>query len=338
MFDLFQRIVETNQETFDADRLLLYRLAEVQLKNGESAAAAATAERAFQLAPDDRELVKASGIQTAAALHVITASELRDRGMFAWAEREYRQALAPEVAPEYVDIKARVWLAEMLHDQLQDGDAADVLEPLVEAFTNNEKLKRAVIEANPLPSGIQSRMHFFRACHFEQQKEVAKQKEELRAGIDASPTDADVLIAMHRVENPSPEWQAKTSELIMQASQKSGRDIQRWRQRWEARRAVDPDGDRTRRDLAQMLNDYAWLVSNTEGDAAQALRNSKESLRLEPGMAGYLDTLARCYYRLGDYENAVKYQRQAVRRDPHSGQMDRQLELFEKALAASKEQ
>ena len=342
LWELFDQIVETNRETFEADRLLLYRLAEVQLENGAAKQAAQTAERAFQLPLDDKELVKVSKLwrvlQSDAAIHLIVASELRDRGLFDWSEREYRQALATDVAPDFVDIKARVWLAEMLHDQLQDGDAADVLAPLVEAAAQDEKIRRTLIGFSQLPASIKSRMHFFRACHYEQQHDVAAQMKELLAGVDASPTDADVLIAMYRVKDPSAEWRAKTSELILQASRKSGRDIQRWRQRWEARRAVNQESDRTRRDLAQKLNDFAWLVGNTEGDGEQALRHSKESLRLEPGTAGYLDTLARCYYRLNDHENAVKYQRQAVRRDPHSGQMNRQLELFENALAAARQQ
>jgi hypothetical protein len=47
-----------------------------------------------------------------------------------------------------------------------------------------------------------------------------------------------------------------------------------------------------------------------------------------------LDTLGRCYYAAGDLENAVKYQSQAVKLDQHSGQMRRQLEFFQKELAA----
>ena len=39
-----------------------------------------------------------------------------------------------------------------------------------------------------------------------------------------------------------------------------------------------------------------------------------------------------------DYENAVKYQKHAVSRDPHSGQLLRQLELFESARAADQNQ
>jgi tetratricopeptide (TPR) repeat protein len=58
------------------------------------------------------------------------------------------------------------------------------------------------------------------------------------------------------------------------------------------------------------------------------------SLEYVPNSAGYLDTLGRCYYAKQDYENAVKYQARAVALEPHSGQIRRQMKLFEEALAA----
>jgi tetratricopeptide (TPR) repeat protein len=80
-------------------------------------------------------------------------------------------------------------------------------------------------------------------------------------------------------------------------------------------------------------NQLAWLVSNTEGDQNEAVRCSLRSLELLPTAAGYMDTLGRCYYALGDYAKAVHHQSRAVRLEPHSAQMQRQLELFRQALA-----
>jgi hypothetical protein len=42
--------------------------------------------------------------------------------------------------------------------------------------------------------------------------------------------------------------------------------------------------------------------------------------------------LAHCYFGKGDYANAVKYQTQAVKFDPHSQQIRRQLAVFQRAL------
>jgi tetratricopeptide (TPR) repeat protein len=86
-------------------------------------------------------------------------------------------------------------------------------------------------------------------------------------------------------------------------------------------------------------NQWAWLVSNTEGDFQKAIRYSHRSIELIPPDAGesagasYLDTLGRCYYAAGDIENALKYQRQAIEKVDYMQVMQRQLAQFEKALA-----
>jgi tetratricopeptide (TPR) repeat protein len=82
-----------------------------------------------------------------------------------------------------------------------------------------------------------------------------------------------------------------------------------------------------------LYNQWAWLVANTEGDYHKAIRYSRRSLELLPNTASFLDTLGRCYYAAGDIEKAVKAQRQAVRLIPHMQVMQRQLALFERALA-----
>jgi hypothetical protein len=94
-------------------------------------------------------------------------------------------------------------------------------------------------------------------------------------------------------------------------------------------RPNEPDG----------YNQWAWLVSNTEGDFKKAIRYSHRSLELIPRGSGqaagasFLDTLGRCYFAAGDIENAVKYQRQAVAKVDYMQVMNRQLAQFEKALA-----
>jgi len=95
-------------------------------------------------------------------------------------------------------------------------------------------------------------------------------------------------------------------------------------------------------DSANPLNQFAWLVGNTVGEtdtelADQAIKYSHRSLEIRPGSAGYLDTLGRCYYARGDYKNAVKIQSDAVKLDPHSGLIRRQLEMFQAALDKSEQ-
>ena len=67
-----------------------------------------------------------------------------------------------------------------------------------------------------------------------------------------------------------------------------------------------------RRKLAGANNQLAWLVSNTVGDYAEAVRCSVRSLELRPDSPGYLDTLGHCYYAVGNFAEAVQAQQQAV--------------------------
>ena len=258
---------------------------------------------------------------------------MRDRGLFPWSEREYRKALEYKVPPYYVYIKSHIWLSEMLHDQQKDQRASEVLASMLAASEDDDKLRNGFRVWDQSMNSVTARRHFFEACHHEQQNQIEKQMAALREGVKASPTDADVLIAMYRIPGASDEWQRETRAYIRQAAMQASVSIRTGRAKWEATNNQNDYTDARNR-LAQRLNDYAWLVGNTEGNVEQALKFSQESLRLRPGTPGYLDTPGRCYYRLGDYENAVKYQRQAVSRDPHSGQLLRQLELFESARAA----
>ena len=74
-----------------------------------------------------------------------------------------------------------------------------------------------------------------------------------------------------------------------------------------------------------------WRIHRAIRDYDEALQASHRSLELKPNTAAYFDTLGRCYFAKGDYVHAVRYQKQALRHDPHSGQMRRQLAIFEQA-------
>jgi tetratricopeptide (TPR) repeat protein len=120
-------------------------------------------------------------------------------------------------------------------------------------------------------------------------------------------------------------WRADTRQRIGKLSQKFEHDI-----------AESPNDPIT-------YNQLAWLIANTEGDYEKAVRYSRRSLELlgaandyletAARRASFLDTLGRCYYAVGDYEQAVKNQREAVQLIPHMQVMQRQLKLFEAALA-----
>ena len=215
-----------------------------------------------------------------------------------------------------------------MHDHERHKEAADTLDPVVKAVqgeSNTGQLYarlREYYKELPTPDAIAARFHFYRAEQFQAEKDLNRARGELDLAINFDPTDADVLISMYRIPEADQKWRDSVRRRIGQLTDQFQQEIDQ-----------DPSD-------SSPYNQWAWLVSNTEGDFQKAIRYSHRSLELnangESGEASFLDTLARCYYAAGDYENAVKYERQALERMNYMQVMQRQMKLFEDALAKKK--
>lgn len=324
-------------EQFKKDPWLLYRLAESQAARGEKERAEKTAAEALAIAPQSYDQ------------HRVIGYQLQGRGLFAWAEREYRYVITSTEMITSDGIAARILLAEMMHDLAKEKEAADAVADLVQAMEADAATESLVRDASSgrSPDEITSRMYFFRALEHLGRKEYAQAKTALQKGARASAQaddegvigDADLLIAMYRLPEADEAWKKEAREEI----KKTATRFYNWIQQFEMAirdRDLDegPTGESARAALAMFCNQYAWLVGNTEGDYQEAIRLSHRSLELRPHTAGYMDTLAHCYFTAGDLENAVKWQTRAVRLEPHSGQLVRALARFEKAYAEKKNQ
>jgi tetratricopeptide (TPR) repeat protein len=310
---------------FSKDALLTYRLAEAQLKRGQKDLAEQTAQRAFE-APNENMTER---YEWAYRLH-------QSRGLVKWAEREYRHIIDKEPMVSITGLRSRQRLAEMLHDELRDHEAAEVYQPLVEAMDKDQSVERGVVQSRFEPNGIRSRMHYFFAEHARQKGSAAEQRSHLEKAVDFDPTEADALIAMHQANIPDPQFKEKARRLIESASGTFREQIDVMRKQVDRTLNNDVLREQAEFTLSLLNNQYAWLVANTVGDYHEALRLSHESLKLRPNTGAYLDTLAHCYYAVGDLENAVKHQAQAVAQEPHSAQIARKLGFFQKELEASK--
>ncbi len=213
----------------------------------------------------------------------------------------------------------------MLHDHLENEEAAEVLEPLVQAIQKKNAVlqqykkivqyyKRLRVFELPNPQSLAAQSHYYRAWHFGQIQDTEQQREELELAVKHDPEDADVLIAMHRLPGADEAWRQDARKRIQSLSR-------------QFQKAIDQEPGE-----ATFYNQWAWLISNTEGDFERAVRYSHRSLELRPDTASFLDTLGRCYYSTGDYATAILYQRQAIEGQPHLQVMQRQLALFEKKL------
>jgi len=319
-----QLVAERFSERFDESALLLYRLAEAQWKQDLKELAEQTAERALKVNQDVQQD------------HIIAAFTLQERGLFPWAEREYRHVLELGPTGSQNDLRARFLLSEMLHDIGRELDAAEVLQGAVDAMDGDQNVEYLVRRIGREPGSIRSRMHYFYAEHRRSQGQRQEQLEHLDRGVEQDPTDADVLIAMFRVADADDAWKKKTREFIEKAAQEFRQQV---RAAEQAVAAADNEEVRSiyNRQLAGANNQLAWLISNTEGDFDEALRCSLRSLELRPDTSGYLDTLGRCYFAKGEYEKAIQAQSRAVELEPHSGQIRRQLEFFQKTFESRRD-
>lgn len=260
--------------------------------------------------------------------HVNLAQFLKGRGQFQWWEKESRIVLekVPPLSSE--DIGTRKDLAELLGELQRFDDAADVLKPLAEEFAKG-------VDDDPDAKEVMARYHLHRARSAAQKRLYSEQKAQLKTAAEFNVQDADVLIDMYRVEDTDPAWAELTKSQIDAASKQFEELLKQLEGDMGDALGNEPFRLTTKERIALVNNQYAWLVANTTGDFDRALAQSKKSLELIGPHSAFQDTLARCYYAKGDYANAVKFQRMAVKQEPHAPAMKRQLALFESALQKS---
>ena len=305
---------------FSKNGLLLYRLAESQLKTEQSERAEETAKRALALEQDD------------VTTHIEAAYTLRDRGLMPWSIREFQHVMRISKPGTGANLYCRLLVSEILHDGDRDLEAAQALQGVVDVMDRPEVTRILTERWKRDPDAIKSRMNYFYALH-ETRADQQKARQRLEIAIKTDPHDPDVLIAMYRHPTTDAAWKKRTRKLIEDATAQLRADRKKYRR--ALKQAADKSSrDQARSRLAHADNQMAWLISNTFGDFDEALECSHESLELRPGTSAYLDTLGRCYYANGDFKNAVKYQAQAVKLEPHSAQIRRQLRTFQKALQA----
>ena len=298
---------------------LVYRLAEAFLEGGDEAKANEQAAKALAIKPEDLDA------------HMTIASFLTARQHHQWAIAEYEQGIEQAPLASEMGVRMRILLGEIFHDLKQEDKARFVFEPVVENRENDD-LKQSVVRFYSQMESFVSRYWYFRACDHASRSEWAKQRECLEAGFAEDPNDGDILIAMYRFEESDAAFRETTLKAIEVSAASYEDEVKAVETK--IKNTLDRlEKSRLQWDLARAFNQYAWLVANTTGDYQQAVDYSRKSLELRNWeSASYLDTLGHCYYAVKDYQNAVKYQQQAVDMDPGSLGMRRQLKVFQQAL------
>lgn len=242
---------------------------------------------------------------------------LQRRGKVEWAEAELRRAVAG--ADPRRSLRARQALAELLYDQGHPLAAAQALEPFLKLVQ-----ERAVpmLDLGSVSVGeVRSRMHYFFACHFLAQGNLAEHRRYLQLAIRDDPRNIDALIAAWQLADAPADFREEIRHLILRARSQLERLLAE---------STDPE------EQASFLNQLAWLVGNTKGNLDQALNWAKRAVELHPENGAYWDTLAHVYYHRGEWEKAIEAQTRAVALEPGSAFLARQLELFQQTLKEKK--
>lgn len=314
---------------FDKQPILLYGAAEALQVAGDETEAERLAIRASEINPlpanAERQAARQPrDIEETAKAHREIGNRLAERGLFHWAEREFRLIIDSLDLDSQPAAWARSDLAQMLGELERHQDVVDVLRPLIDRLEKDGKLKQQLIALTMFSyQQIRSTADFHEALALIETGDIEGAKPLLARAFQLFPMNVDILIAMYRLDGDA-TWKdlvQRTLQVTVRQVDQSIRDL-----RDEARRFGQRDGV----ELAFQLNQYAWLVSNTEGDLQRALDCSLESLQIDTDGAK-LDTCARCYFALGDLDNAARMQRRALKLMPHSPPLRRQLDMIEKA-------
>lgn len=288
---------------FEQDPLLLYSLAGARQAQGKKLEAAELVGQAKKLNPDDQRR------------HLIIGLELHKRGQIEWSEGEYRDAIGMGTPGQVLTLTAQFLLSESLHDRKDDLEAAKVLDAATKGMEAAVAQGLDFSEADRTLEANRARAHYFYALHYLDTKESKTALRHLLEGLGEDQYDAEILIALFNVPDLDASLRDRVRKLIRESAEIYRKQIQE-----------TPNSDTP-------YNQLAWLLSNTEGDFQEALKASQKSLEIRPESPGHLDTLGRCYFALGDLDNAIKSQSRAIELEPHSQQMRRQLKVFEEAKA-----
>lgn len=89
---------------------------------------------------------------------------------------------------------------------------------------------------------------------------------------------------------------------------------------------------------AEFLNNFAWFLAIHDLHLKRALELAKKAVKLSPEAPHILDTLAECYHRRGEHEQAVATQKKALKfvSEGQRPQYEKRLAQFEAALKKSR--
>ena len=282
----------------NAQPLTLYAAAWCERCRGNHQRATVLAAQAHTLAADN------------GATQLVLATRLRYWGIFDWTEQEFARVLSNEKFRHHTRVQLSVLWIEFLNDQEHFTAAADATQALLASGPAQAATLKAIKYLGYSPEALAARGHYFSSRAAHAAGDILTERQALETALATFDAELDSLIAFYRLPDLTPEDRAWIRTQITKAASSLQQRI-----------TAEPDNPNP-------LNEYAWLVSNTEGDFNQATRYSKRSLELAFDSASYLDTLAHCYAANGEPIEAIRCQLVARRHEPGSLTIEKNLQKF----------
>jgi hypothetical protein len=296
--NLVNYLPESLQATIENQAITLYAAARCEQLNGNETLADEMARRAFALSSDKTNE------------QMLAAVRLDHWGLVDWADREYRRVItAPTLSAQQI-IPFSIQWAELLNDFDRCNEASAVLNDILTGSHGTIKNIRVMDSLGYSKEALAARQKFFLSRADKEKNKRERERQALDKALDEYPEEIDTLIAYYHFPGLLPADKEHIVKLIQGALKKLQQRIDR-----------EPDEPNS-------YNEYAWLVANTEGDLLRATRYSKRSLDLVFDSASFLDTLAHCYAAAGNRNEAIRCQVVALRKDPGSNTIQKNLQKF----------
>ncbi len=333
--ELVPSLAERFQDHFDHQPQLAYLLAASFLRTGDGQAAQQTAAKASRMIDAQikglENVAAEKKVELEASQRYTVAQFLSDRGLFAWAKKEYGTALSLDVS-ERIEMQIRGEFSYFLWLGGEHSEAAGVLQPVAEAVEQNPKANAA---NGPFqyfdPLSYVSNYYFYEGLAAIDRGDVSAAQQNLLKSyqVEIPEPNPDVVIAMGQVAGDGP-FRQHFQEAFEEMSHayriqvvKAEEDMSKATNRMLRANAT--------KELAMACNQLAWLLSKCNAHPEEAIELSQRSLELLPDEPTYLDTLARCYFSAGQIQEAIRVQSQAVKLSPYERQMKVQLNEFKAA-------
>ena len=226
--------------------------------------------------------------------------------------------------PSSLSVTERRLLAETLHEYDLNKAAADILEQ--KSADNSAANKDSVLN---LATNDKGRLGYFRACQAKQDNQPDKQWEFLVESVKADKEELDSLIMQWELcQIPAEENKiaAITDDVRKQVDESIEKLLSE----------LDEEISNSGMDSYSLLNHYAWLAVKTNRHLDKALSYAKDAVSSEPASSACIDTLAHCYAANGDIDKAVEIQQKAVKLDPLSQVLYKNLLHFKKLKEAQR--